>query len=79
MISPTPHEDVLVKHLLDLAAAGTVVGTLVEVLPAISAYFACLWMLLRIFDLPIVKNSINTLFGKNKPQLEKDNENKEEE
>lgn len=41
----------VVKHLGDVAAAGTVIGTLIGYLPAVAALFTIIWTALRIFEL----------------------------
>ena len=40
-----------IKHLGDVVAAGTVIGTLIGYLPAIAALFTIVWTALRIVEL----------------------------
>lgn len=49
------HSDA-VKSALDAASVVTVVGTLVEVLPAVAALFTILWTSIRIWETPTVQN-----------------------
>ncbi len=38
------------KHIVDLISMGTVVGTLLGILPAIAALFTIVWTALRIWE-----------------------------
>jgi hypothetical protein len=57
------HQEKIVTHLLDMASAGTIIATLADILPAISAFLACVWMLIRIFETATIKSSIKTIFS----------------
>lgn len=45
-----------VKSAVDAASVVTVVGTLVDVLPAIAALFTIVWTSIRIWETPTVQN-----------------------
>tara|TARA_R100000234_G_scaffold39286_1_gene23310 strand:+ start:1613 stop:1795 length:183 start_codon:yes stop_codon:yes gene_type:complete len=45
-----------VKQVVDAASMVTVIGTLVDVLPAIAAIFTIIWTTIRIFETNTVKN-----------------------
>jgi hypothetical protein len=57
------HQEKIVMHLLDMASAGTIIATLADILPAISAFLACVWMLIRIFETSTIKTSLKELFS----------------
>lgn len=50
------HNQEAVKQALDAASVVTVVGTLVEVLPAIAAVFTIVWTVIRIWETKTVQN-----------------------
>lgn len=43
------------KHLVDAASVVTVVGTIMDVLPAIAALFTIIWTLIRIYETDTVQ------------------------
>ena len=45
-----------VKSAVDAASVVTVVGTLVDVLPAVAALFTIVWTSIRIWETPTVQN-----------------------
>lgn len=47
------------KHILDGASLLTVVGTLVEFLPAVSAVLSIVWMLIRIYETDTIQRLVN--------------------
>jgi len=48
------------KHIIDFASVVTVLGALVEVLPAIAAIFTIVWTAIRIYE----TDTIQGLLGK---------------
>jgi hypothetical protein len=50
------------KHIIDLASVATVLGALVDVLPAIAAIFTIVWTAIRIYE----TDTIQGLLGKKK-------------
>ena len=54
------HDQDTVKHVLDGASILTVIGTLVEFLPAVSAILSIVWMSLRIYE----TDTVQKLLGK---------------
>lgn len=50
------HNQEAVKQALDAASVVTVVGTLMEVLPAIAAAFTIVWTAIRIWETKTVQN-----------------------
>jgi hypothetical protein len=47
------------KHMLDGASLITVIGTLVEFLPAVSALLSIVWVAIRIYETETVKKLLN--------------------
>jgi hypothetical protein len=47
------------KHVLDGASILTVIGTLVEFLPAVSAVLSIIWVAIRIYETKTVKKLMN--------------------
>jgi hypothetical protein len=47
------------KHVLDGASILTVIGTLVEFLPAVSAVLSIVWVAIRIYETKTVKKLMN--------------------
>jgi hypothetical protein len=47
------------KHVLDGASILTVIGTLVEFLPAVSAVLSIVWVAIRIYETDTVKKLTN--------------------
>lgn len=54
-----PHSEVG-KNVMDVAAAGVVVGTLADILPAIAAGLTIVWTLIRIYE----SKTVQRLLGK---------------
>ena len=50
------------KHIIDFASVATVLGALVEVLPAIAAVFTIVWTAIRIYE----TDTVQGLLGKKK-------------
>jgi len=55
------------KHIIDLASVATVLGALVDVLPAIAAIFTIVWTAIRIYE----TDTIQGLLGKKKDAEQK--------
>jgi hypothetical protein len=51
----TEHNDEIVKQTLDAASVVTVLGTLMDVLPAIAALFTIVWTAIRIWETDTVQ------------------------
>lgn len=51
------------KVLMDVAAVGTTVGSMVELLPSLASVFTIIWLGIRIYE----TSTIQTLLGKEKP------------
>jgi hypothetical protein len=54
------------KHVVDALSLVTVIGTLVQLLPAIAALFTIVWTAIRIYETATVQK----LLGKEKPNEE---------
>ena len=52
-----------VKHAVDAVSVVTVVGTLMEILPAVAALFTIVWTVIRIYE----TDTVQRLLGKKKP------------
>lgn len=52
-----------VKHAVDAVSVVTVVGTLMEILPAVAALFTIVWTAIRIYE----TDTVQGLLGKKKP------------
>ena len=52
-----------VKHAVDAVSVVTVVGTLMEILPAVAALFTIIWTAIRIYE----TDTVQQLLGKKKP------------
>jgi len=48
-----------IKQTIDAASVVTVVGTLMDVLPAIAALFTIVWTVIRIWETQTVRNWIS--------------------
>jgi hypothetical protein len=55
------------KHIIDFASVATVLGALVDVLPAIAAIFTIVWTAIRIYE----TDTIQGLLGKKKDAEQK--------
>jgi hypothetical protein len=47
------------KHMIDGASILTVIGTLVEFLPAVSALLSIVWVAIRIYETDTVQKLVN--------------------
>ena len=57
------HDQDTVKHVLDGASILTVIGTLVEFLPAVSALLTIVWMGIRIYETDTVQKLVHRKKG----------------
>lgn len=55
MKDPFNHMDEATKHIVDAMSLATVLGTLVDVLPAIAALFTIVWTAIRIYETKTVQ------------------------
>jgi hypothetical protein len=55
----TEHDQETLKHILDGASLITVIGTLVEFLPAVSAALSIVWVSIRIWETETVQKLVN--------------------
>ena len=55
----TEHNQETVKHMIDGASILTVIGTLVEFLPAVSAILSIVWVAIRIYETETVQKLVN--------------------
>ena len=55
----TDHDHETLKHILDGASLITVIGTLVEFLPAVSALLSIVWLAIRIYETETVQKLVN--------------------
>ena len=55
----TEHNQETLKHMIDGASILTVIGTLVEFLPAVSAILSIVWVAIRIYETDTVKKLLN--------------------
>jgi hypothetical protein len=53
------HDQETVKHMVDGASILTVIGTLVEFLPAVSALLSIVWVAIRIYETDTVQKLVN--------------------
>jgi hypothetical protein len=51
----TANDQETLKHMVDGASILTVIGTLVEFLPAVSAVLSTIWVAIRIYETDTVK------------------------
>jgi hypothetical protein len=54
------------KHVVDAMSLVTVIGTLVQLLPAVAALFTIVWTAIRIYE----TDTVQKLLGKEKPNEE---------
>ena len=54
----TEHNQETVKHIIDGASILTVIGTLVEFLPAVSAILSIIWVAIRIYETETVQKLV---------------------
>jgi hypothetical protein len=57
------HDQETVKHMIDGASILTVIGTLVEFLPAVSAVLSIIWVAIRIYETDTVQKLVNRKGG----------------
>ena len=55
MRDPFMNMDEATKHLIDFASIATVLGTLVDMLPALAAVFTIVWTAIRIYETKTVQ------------------------
>jgi hypothetical protein len=55
----TEQDQETIKHILDGASIITVIGTLVEFLPAVSALLSIVWVAIRIYETDTVQKLLN--------------------
>ena len=55
----TEHNQETWKHIIDGASIITVIGTLVEFLPALSAILSIVWVAIRIYETETVQKLVN--------------------
>lgn len=55
MQDPFAHISDATKHIVDMVSIVTVLGTLVEILPAIAAGLSIVWTLIRIYETATVQ------------------------
>jgi hypothetical protein len=53
------HDQETVKHMIDGVSILTVIGTLVEFLPAVSAVLSIIWVAIRIYETDTVQKLVN--------------------
>lgn len=51
----TDHMNETTKHAVDVVSLATVLGTIVQILPAIAAIFTIVWTAIRIWETETVK------------------------
>ena len=54
-IDPVDHINEVVKHIIDALSLATVVGTLMDALPAVAALFSIIWTAIRIYETDTVQ------------------------
>ena len=55
----TEQDQETLKHMIDGASILTVIGTLVEFLPAVSAVLSIIWVAIRIYETETVQKLVN--------------------
>jgi hypothetical protein len=55
----TEQDQETLKHMIDGASILTVIGTLVEFLPAVSAVLSIIWVAIRIYETDTVQKLVN--------------------
>ena len=60
----TEHQETF-KHTVDAVSVVTVVGTLMDILPAIAALFTIVWTAIRIYETDTVQRWLNPKGGEN--------------
>jgi hypothetical protein len=58
-----PEQSEASKHIVDAISIVTVLGTLVQILPAIAAAFSIVWTVIRIWETKTVQAFIKRLRG----------------
>ena len=59
MQDPFAHISDAMKHVVDMVSIATVLGTLLEMLPAIAAGLSIIWTLIRIYETDTVQQWIH--------------------
>jgi len=59
MSDPYEHINEVVKHIIDALSFATVVGTLMDALPAVAALFSIVWTAIRIYETKTVQTLLN--------------------
>jgi hypothetical protein len=59
----TTNDQETLKHMIDGASILTVIGTLVEFLPAVSAVLSIIWVAIRIYETDTVQKLVNRKGG----------------
>ena len=54
----TEHDQETVKYMIDGASILTVIGTLVEFLPAVSALLSIIWIAIRIYETDTIQRFV---------------------
>jgi hypothetical protein len=66
----TEHDQETVKYMIDGASILTVIGTLVEFLPAVSALLSIIWIAIRIYE----TDTVQRLVGRKKENSDASNQ-----
>jgi hypothetical protein len=59
----SPEQSEASKHIVDAISIVTVLGTLMQILPAIAAAFSIVWTVIRIWETKTVQTFIKRLRG----------------
>lgn len=54
--------DDIIKILLDSTSLGVTIASFTQILPAISAFLAIIWILIRIFETKTVQEGIQSIY-----------------
>ena len=66
MYDPFAHLDEATKHIVDIVSVATVLGTLTDILPSISALFTIVWVGIRIYETDTVQRILGIQGGRRK-------------
>lgn len=66
MYDPFTHSDEATKHIVDIVSVATVLGTLTDMLPSISALFTIVWVGIRIYETDTVQRILGIQGGRRK-------------
>jgi hypothetical protein len=64
MYDPFAHLDEATKHIVDIVSVATVLGTLTDMLPSISALFTIVWVGIRIYETDTVQRILGITGGR---------------